>query len=236
MDAKTLSISSVECLLRWSHIDHGVVSTETLIDIAEESGLILPLGRWVIFEACRQFREWLDADIDLQSIAVNVSSEQFRRSDVVEVVQDALQEYDVDPCSLVIEITEGVMMIDEEKTLLALEELKKLGVGIALDDFGTGYSSLSYVHRFPVDILKIDRSFVADVETEEGSRAIATAVIALGHQLGLKIVGEGVENKLQERFLMENGCEEVQGYLYSKPLPAVEIGKLLPRKEDRKAL
>jgi len=227
LDGRTRTIKGVEGLIRWPRAGGGFVPTDTVIEVAEETGLIIPLGNWVINEACRQLREWQDADIDLQRIAVNVSAEQFRRSNVVEVVDDALLKFDIAPGSLEIEITEGAMMIDEDRTLEALQVLEVMGVSISLDDFGTGYSSLSYVHRFPVDTLKVDRSFVMDVEHNPGSRAIATAVIALANQLGLKVVGEGVENLEQEEFLIAHGCDEMQGYLYSRPLPASEITPIL---------
>lgn len=227
VEANSRSITGVEGLVRWNPAQQKIVSTETLIQIAEESGLIIQLGSWVIGEACRQYREWREAGIQVHRMAINVSAEQFRRGSVVQVVEEALERYGMEPGSLEIEITEGAMMIDEERTLAALEALKSLGVKISLDDFGTGFSSLSYVHRFPVDTLKIDRSFVTDVEQNQGSRAIAMAVIALAHQLGLKVVGEGVESSTQERFLLENGCDEMQGYLYSKPLPAREIELVL---------
>jgi diguanylate cyclase (GGDEF)-like protein len=227
VDAHTRAITRVEGLVRWKPVGQDNVPTETLIQIAEDSGLIIQLGNWVINEACRQYREWQEAGIDLRRIAVNVSAEQFRRSSVVHIVKDALHQFNMDPGSLEIEITEGAMMVDEDRTLGTLMELKRLGVKISLDDFGTGYSSLSYVHRFPVDTLKIDRSFVMDVEINQGSRAIAMAVIALAHQLELKVVGEGVENSSQENFLLENGCDEMQGYLYCKPLPAKEVEHVL---------
>jgi diguanylate cyclase (GGDEF)-like protein len=227
--AKTRSIVGVEGLVRWNQRGEGLVSTEMLIDIAEKSGLIIPLGGWVITEACRRFQQWREAGIELRRIAINLSGEQFRRGHVVQAVQEALMNFNMHPAHLEIEITESAMMLDEVKTLRALEELRAIGVKISLDDFGTGFSSLSYVHRFPVDVLKIDRSFVVNIENDEGSRAIAMAVIALGHQLGLKVVGEGVENQYQERFLLDNGCDEMQGYLYSKPLPAAGILDVLLR-------
>ncbi|HEY6130447.1 MAG TPA: EAL domain-containing protein [Halioglobus sp.] len=227
VEAETRSVVGVEGLLRWHPNGDGPVSTEMVIDIAEKSGLIIPLGSWVISEACRRFQEWREAGIDLRRMAINLSGEQFRRGNVVEVVQQALLEFNMEPGHLEIEITESAMMLDETKTLRALEQLRHLGVKISLDDFGTGYSSLSYVHRFPVDVLKIDRSFVVNIENDQGSRAIAMAVIALAHQMGLKVVGEGVENAQQEHFLLENGCDELQGYLYSKPRPAGEILTLL---------
>lgn len=233
VEAKTGAIVGVEGLVRWHPQDNGTVSTEMLIDIAEKSGLIIPLGEWVITQACSRFQEWREAGIDLRRIAINLSGEQFRRGNVLRMVEEALEKFSMDPAHLEIEITESAMMLDEVKTFRALQQLRILGVKISLDDFGTGYSSLSYVHRFPVDVLKIDRSFVLNVEHDEGSRAIAMAVIALAHQLGLKVVGEGVENHYQQRFLLENGCDEMQGYLFSKPLPADEILDVLSRNSSQ---
>jgi diguanylate cyclase (GGDEF)-like protein len=230
IDARTHQISGVEGLIRWQQADGNYVRPDKLIQVAEESGLIVPLGNWVINEACRQYREWQTAGIELERIAVNVSAEQFRRDTVVEVVDESLRKFDMEPGTLEIEITEGAMMIDPERTLEALQVLKVMGVKISLDDFGTGYSSLSYVHRFPVDTLKIDRSFVMDVEENPGSRIIATAVITLASQLGLKVVGEGVEDPFQENFLVENGCDEMQGFLFSRPLPPSEITPILQRR------
>ena len=227
LDARTRAINGVEGLVRWQPKPGEFVPTDFLIEVAEESGLIIPLGSWVINEACRQYQEWQAMGIELPRIAVNVSAEQFRRGGVVEVVDAALLRFDMRPGSLELEITEGAMMVDEDRTLEALQVLELMGVRISLDDFGTGYSSLSYVHRFPVDTLKVDRSFVMDVEHNQGSRAIATAVIALGSQLGLKVVGEGVENLAQEQFLLEHGCDEMQGYRFSRPLPANEIMPIL---------
>jgi EAL domain-containing protein (putative c-di-GMP-specific phosphodiesterase class I) len=230
IDARTREINGVEGLIRWRYPENDFLPADRLIAVAEESGLIIPLGNWIINEACRQYREWQEAGIDLPRIAVNISAEQFRRGSVVEVVDDALQRFGMDPTSLEIEITEGAMMVDEERTLEALQVLDVMGVSISLDDFGTGYSSLSYVHRFPVDTLKVDRSFIRDVNENTGSRAIATAVITLANQLGLKVVGEGVETPAQESFLLEHDCDEMQGYLYSRPLPASELFLLLKRR------
>ncbi|NQX88142.1 MAG: EAL domain-containing protein [Halioglobus sp.] len=229
--SQTQNISGVEGLVRWPQAENDYVPTDTLIQVAEESGLIIPLGNWVIHEACRQFSEWRAAGIEPPRVAINVSAEQFRRDSVVETVDDALRKFDMGIGTLEIEITEGAMMIDEDRTLEALEVLKVMGVKIALDDFGTGYSSLSYVHRYPVDALKVDRSFVTDIGEDPGSRAIATSVIALAKELGLNVVGEGVETTVQERFLLEHGCDELQGFLYSKPLPASEMTKILQRGE-----
>jgi len=227
VDGATQKILGVEGLVRWNRDGKGFVSTQEVVQIAEETGLIIPLGNWVADRACRQFRQWRNAGVELRRIAINVSGEQFRKGAIVTVLEDALHKYGLPPECLEVEITEGVMMVDEEKALRTLEALKALGIRIALDDFGTGFSSLSYVHRFPVDTIKIDKDFVADVTRDHSSQAITISVITLAHQLGLRVVAEGVENVSQEHFLLDNGCDEMQGYLYSMPLPAREIQNLL---------
>ena len=229
IDTNTHVITGVEGLVRWMPEGREPVPTETLIQIAEESGLIIQLGEWVINEACRQFREWQGIGLNPPRIAINISTEQFKRTNVAESVAASLKTHNLEAKHLEIEITEGAMMADETQTLATLEKLRKMGVSISLDDFGTGFSSLSYVNRFPIDTLKVDRSFISCVEYEKGSRAIATAVIALAHQLNLKVVGEGVENSAQEKFLFDNGCHEMQGYFYSKPLSPAELSSILVR-------
>ncbi len=229
IDTNTHVITGVEGLVRWMPEGREPVPTETLIQIAEESGLIIQLGEWVINEACRQFREWQGIGLNPPRIAINISTEQFKRTNVAESVAASLKTHNLEAKHLEIEITEGAMMADETQTLATLEKLRKMGVSISLDDFGTGFSSLSYVNRFPIDTLKVDRSFISCVEYEKGSRAIATAVIALAHQLNLKVVGEGVENSAQEKFLFDNGCHEMQGYFYSKPLSPGELSSILVR-------
>jgi len=229
IDTNSHVITGVEGLVRWMPEGREPVPTETLIQIAEESGLIIQLGEWVMNEACRQFRDWQGTGLNPPRIAINVSTEQFKRTNVAELVAASLKMHSVEARHLEIEITEGAMMFDESRTLLALEELRAMGVSISLDDFGTGFSSLSYVNRFPIDTLKVDRSFISCVEYEKGSRAIATAVIALAHQLNLKVIGEGVENNAQEKFLFDNNCHEMQGYFYSKPLSPEEISSILVR-------
>ena len=229
IDTNTHVITGVEGLVRWMPEGREPVPTETLIQIAEESGLIIQLGEWVINEACRQFREWHSIGLNPPRIAINISTEQFKRTNVAESVAASLKAHNMEAKHLEIEITEGAMMADETQTLATLEKLRTMGVSISLDDFGTGFSSLSYVNRFPIDTLKVDRSFISCLEYEKGSRAIATAVIALAHQLNLKVVGEGVENSTQEKFLFDNGCHEMQGYFYSKPLSPGELSSILVR-------
>ncbi|MGB1139700.1 MAG: putative bifunctional diguanylate cyclase/phosphodiesterase [Halioglobus sp.] len=227
VDGLSQEVLGVEGLVRWNRDGRGYVSTEDIVGVAEETGLIVPLGNWVIDRACRQYRAWRLAGVNLKRVSINVSGEQFRHGGLVAALDDALQKYGIDSDSLEVEITEGAMMADEEKALSILEAIKELGVCIALDDFGTGYSSLSYIHRFPVDTIKIDRGFIADVARDHTSQAITISVITLAHQLGMRVVAEGVENVLQEQFLLNNGCDEMQGYLYNMPLTADEVETML---------
>lgn len=227
VDGLSQEVLGVEGLVRWNRDGRGYVSTEDIVRVAEETGLIVPLGNWVIDRACRQYRAWRLAGVNLKRVSINVSGEQFRHGGLVAALDDALQKYGIDSDSLEVEITEGAMMADEEKALSILEAIKELGVCIALDDFGTGYSSLSYIHRFPVDTIKIDRGFIADVARDHTSQAITISVITLAHQLGMRVVAEGVENVLQEQFLLNNGCDEMQGYLYNMPLTADEVETML---------
>jgi diguanylate cyclase (GGDEF)-like protein len=224
VDASTQEIVSVEALVRWQHPQRGLLPPGEFIELAEETRLIVPLGKWILRSAVRRFEEWRREGIAPARMAVNVSGVEFCFGDIVETV---LREERIDPRSLVIEVTESAMMLDEEETSRALEQLSRLGVTIALDDFGTGYSSLSYVKRFPVNLLKIDRSFVQEIEEEPEAQAIATAIIAMAHQLDLVVVAEGVETAAQREFLVRHGCDELQGYLFGRPVVAKEIARIL---------
>ncbi len=217
------SIIGLESLVRWIHTEKGMISPGDFIPLAEESGLILQLGEWVLMESCRQAREWLDQGYQFGRVAVNLSAKQFHRSNIVSQVKNALKEHNLPAHNLELEITEGIAIENIEVTIETLKELKSLGIYIAIDDFGTGYSSLSYLKRFSIDKLKIDKSFVDDILTGEGGAAIATSTIALAHQMGLKVIAEGVETEQQSAFLKEYLCDEAQGYLYSKPLANDQI-------------
>ena len=227
VEAETHRISGVEALIRWNNPERGVVLPNEFIEIAEESGTIIRLGDWVIEQACQHYAKWHAAGIAPERVAINVSALQFKRGRIVRTVIEAVRRAGLDPGCLELEITENAMMLDEDETARSLAELKAFGVHIALDDFGTGYSSLSYVKRFPVDSLKIDRSFVGEIECDPEAQAIATAIIAMAHRLALKVVGEGVESEAQERFLRDHGCDELQGYRYGRPVPADEISRVL---------
>ena len=219
----TGKICGVEALIRWNHPEKGMVAPDSFIPLAEECGLITPIGEWVLKRACRQARLWQDRfGLDI-SIAVNLSSQQFLQSRVDEVVLQALFEASLKPRLLQLELTESILMHDMSETVPLLNKLKGMGIGLAMDDFGTGYSSLSYLKRLPIDAVKIDRTFVADLEQDRDDAAICTTIIAMAHALGLQVIAEGVETEGQLEFLQAQGCDQVQGYLISKPVTASEL-------------
>lgn len=223
----TDEITGAEALLRWMHPVWGLVSPGRFVAIAEECGLIVPIGRWVLQEACSQLKKWQKEGLKLDSIAVNISAVEFRFHDFVEGVAAILKDTGLEARYLQLEITESVLMRDAECSTSILQELKKMGIQLAVDDFGTGYSSLSYLNRFPIDVLKIDRSFVQDIDNTKNNGFIVNAVIAMGNSLKQKVVAEGVEEQIQLNFLKENLCEEGQGYFFSRPLPAQAFATLL---------
>ncbi|MDE2449215.1 MAG: EAL domain-containing protein [Gammaproteobacteria bacterium] len=217
----------VEALLRWRLPHRGTVSPGRFIALAEETGLIVPIGKWVLRTACTQNKAWQDAGYDPMVVSVNVSARQFRQEDLVLTVTEALQETGLAARYLELELTESMMMHDVPQLVLMLDELKRIGVQIAVDDFGTGYSSLSYLKRFPVDRLKVDKSFVEDIASDTDDAKIVRAIIALGHNLGLKVVAEGVESPEQLCFLRANHCDEVQGFLMGRPVSARAVTRTL---------
>ena len=222
--------TGAEALVRWQHPARGLVFPDAFIPLAEETGLILPLGHWVLETACRQMAAWAGrTDTAHLTLAVNVSTQQLRQADFVDRVQSVLKRTGADPRKLKLELTESMLLTDEEETIAKMTALKALGVGFALDDFGTGYSSLSYLKRLPVEKLKIDRSFVMDVLTDPNAAAIARTIVALAKNLGLAVIAEGVETESQRDFLAQNGCPAYQGYLYSRPLPLAEFEAFVRR-------
>jgi EAL domain-containing protein (putative c-di-GMP-specific phosphodiesterase class I) len=231
VDLRSGTIIGAEALVRWSHPDWGLVRPARFIPIAEETGLIVQLGEWVIYEAARQTRAWLDAGLKPGVVSVNLSARQFRAESLVRAVSRILQETEVDPTQLEIELTESMVMHNVETAIATLQGLKSLGISLSVDDFGTGYSSLSYLKDLPIDTLKIDRSFVRDIgsgaETEDG--ILAQAIISLGHALHLKVIAEGVETDAQLHFLKRQGCDQVQGFLYGEPVPPEQFAQLLER-------
>jgi EAL domain-containing protein (putative c-di-GMP-specific phosphodiesterase class I) len=197
------------------------------IPLAEETGLIIPIGRWVLKEACRQTMEWQRQGLAPLSMAINVSPRQFSDENLLRDIDEALANSGMDPRLLQIEITESMVMLNVERAVQLLDEIQSRGVRLAIDDFGTGYSSMSMMKRFPIDTIKIDRSFVRDLPTNSEDKAIAQAIIGMGKALGLTIVAEGVETAEQNEFLRMNACDEIQGYLFSKPVPADKIAALV---------
>jgi diguanylate cyclase (GGDEF)-like protein len=220
-------IHGTEALLRWRHPDLGLVPPDDFIELAELTGLITPMGPWILEEACSRTRAWQRGTRFYFSIAVNLSARQFQEPNLVSQVKRALRATGLEARFLELEITESVAMQSAESTLRTLTELKGLGVRISIDDFGTGYSSLAYLKRFPIDTLKIDQSFVSDIGTDADDSAIASAVIAMAHGLGLRVVAEGVEREEQLEFLRRQRCDHYQGYLFSRPLGADEFGAML---------
>ncbi|HBA65836.1 MAG TPA: hypothetical protein DCZ48_06615, partial [Methylococcaceae bacterium] len=211
-------IIGAEALIRWQHPEKGLLPPSQFIAIAEDTGLIEPIGEWVLREAWSQRQGWHRAGWEDFRIAVNLSAHQFDRISLVNTVADVLGESDIDPAILELELTETVAMQDVGKTLNILNELKKFGVQLSIDDFGTGYSSLMYLRQFPIDRLKIDRTFVADIAHNPNDAAIVVAIIAMAHSMGLEVIAEGVETKGQLSFLKMYGCNEAQGYLMGKPM------------------
>jgi diguanylate cyclase (GGDEF)-like protein len=223
----SLKIIGVEALVRWQHPQLGLVPPVEFIQLAEESGLILRLGEWVLRTACRQNRLWQDQGFPAIRMAVNVSARQFQQRDLAETVFGILAETELAPQCLDLELTESSIMSNAPGAIDVFTRLKARGITISIDDFGTGFSSLSYLKRLPLDTLKIDQSFVRDVTTDPDDAALVMAIVTLAHNLRLRVVAEGVENEEQLRFLQLLRCDEVQGYLFSRPLPAAEMGALL---------
>ncbi|SFZ78808.1 sensor domain-containing protein [Chitinimonas taiwanensis] len=228
IDIRTRAVIGMEALVRWQHPELGLVPPNRFIPAAEETGLIVPLGAWAMQEACRQNKAWQDAGLLFAPVAVNVSARQFSE-DLEQVTAAALQGADLAAQWLELEVTESTLMEDVNEAIVMLGTLKRMGVKLAVDDFGTGYSSLSYLKRFPIDKLKVDRSFVIDILDDPDDAAIAGAVISLAKNLRLKVIAEGVETSAQLDFLSGLGCDEMQGYLVAKPLPAEQVADFLAR-------
>ncbi len=231
MEIASGRITGMEALIRWQHPTKGVVPPGNFIPIAESSGLILPIGEWVLRSACSQMREWQNGGHRIAPVSVNVSALQFRREGFCSLIRKVLAESSLQGRCLELELTESLLLSNADVVHPILAELKGMGVSLAIDDFGTGYSSLSYLKQFRVDKLKIDRSFIRDIATSDDDGAIAAAIISLGRSLNLRVVAEGVEGEAQMSFLRERGCDEIQGYLFSKPLAVSAMEKLLDEAE-----
>jgi EAL domain-containing protein (putative c-di-GMP-specific phosphodiesterase class I) len=227
VDLRTNRIFGCEALIRWNQSDLGMIGPGTFIPLAEETGLIVPIGEWVVRTACLQTKAWQLAGLPVVTVAVNISARQFRDKTFLHTIKRILTETALDPAQLELEVTESVIMHDAQNVIADLQAFREMGIKLSVDDFGTGYSSLSYLKRFPVDRLKIDQSFVRDITANADDAAIAQAVITLGHTLNLRVIAEGVETPQQLAFLRSNHCDEMQGYLFGKPMPAEEFAKLL---------
>lgn len=228
-EAKSHLLNGVEALIRWNSPHYGLVSPGSFIPLAEETGLIVSIGEWVIEEACRQNKEWQLQGHSKVPISVNLSLRQFYQTDLVTKIRSILERYQLEPKYLVLEITESIAM-QEDIASRVLDELKQLGIGIAMDDFGTGYSSLRYLHQFPIDHLKIDKAFIDRLETKEGL-AIVKTILLLGENLEIPVTAEGVETREQLTILSDLGCHRIQGYYFSRPLPANELCQLIQTSE-----
>ena len=227
INLRTGAITGAEALLRWTHPTRGAISPAQFIPIAEDCGLILPIGAWVLREACKQARAWMDAGLPATTIAVNVSAMEFRDEHFLDSLFTILGETGLDPRSLELELTESVLMKRAGSAASILQALRKRGVQVAVDDFGTGYSSLSYLRKFPVDALKIDQSFVRQISTAGDDATIVTAVIAMARSLKLRVVAEGVETPEELAFLRTQHCDEAQGYYFSRPVLPEQFAVLL---------
>jgi EAL domain-containing protein (putative c-di-GMP-specific phosphodiesterase class I) len=229
-------LTGMEALIRWEHPTRGLLGPTEFLFIAEESGLIEPIGEWVLFEACAQLRRWIDGGYPKLVMAVNLSPRQFLRHDLAETVGRALGAHRIEPAQLELEITESSAMTNAELTISTLRRLEALGVRLVLDDFGTGYSSLAYLRRFPLHTLKIDQSFVREIPAEPDAEAIVAAIIQLARSLDLQVVAEGIETEEQIAFLTEKGCRNGQGWLISRPLPPAEVMERLRARPIRPAV
>ena len=217
VDGRNGEIKGMEALLRWNHPERGIISPEVFIPIAEHFGLINGLGNWVINEVCRQMQTWANEGMQM-NVAINLSVHQLRQDDLISNISQALKRHKVEASQLICELTESVAMKDIETTQRFFKGLAGIGVRLSIDDFGTGYSSLSYLRQLPAKQLKIDRSFISDIESNSDARAIVSAVINLAHVLDLSVVAEGVETEGQRKILQDFGCDELQGFLFSKPM------------------
>jgi EAL domain-containing protein (putative c-di-GMP-specific phosphodiesterase class I) len=227
IDVRSGKLIGVEALLRWDNPELGTVQPKELIPVSEDSGLIVPIGEWVLHTACAQNKAWQDAGYGRIRMSVNVSTRQFAHHDLRDTVVRALQSTGLDPHDLELELTESLVLQEDEKTAVALADLRKMGVQIALDDFGTGYSSMSYILRFPLDELKVDRCIIRDVDSDPAAAGVFKAIVSMAHSLNMRVVAEGVDSEEQASFLRESGCDELQGFLISPAVSPEELVRFL---------
>lgn len=230
IDTHSGQVIGMEALMRWQHPDRGLIPPNDFIPLAEETGIIVPIGEWSLRTACQQNKAWKDQGLGSMTMAVNISARQFHQQDLPQLVADILSETGMQPNCLELEVTESAAMQDVEHTTATLHRLRQMSVKISIDDFGTGFSSLSYLKRFPIDKLKIDQSFIRHLADDENDTAITNAIITLGHSLKLRVIAEGVETEEQFAYLRDGGCDEVQGFLFSQALPAREFEKYLKKR------
>ena len=226
VDLNNQTIIGVEGLIRWNHPTLGIIPPSEFIPIAEETGLIIPISEWVLDAACQQIQHWQNSGLPPINIALNLSPYLFEIDGLAKTIQRMIQQYEIKPKLLELEITESIMQ-DPDRALFILKELKSLGVSLSIDDFGTGYSSLSYLRRFPIDTLKIDRSFIGDIKNDDG--VLVETIIMMATHLGLNVIAEGIETKEQLQFLMDVSCPIGQGYLFSRPIPGEDIPNLFQK-------
>lgn len=227
VDIRTGRVTGAEVLMRWYHPEYGAVSPVQFIPLAEETGLIVAFGEWILNAACKQNKAWQAAGLPSIRMAVNVSARQFRHGKFILSLAEVLRSTKLDPQYLTLELTENTIMVNAQENLDVLHEIKEMGIKLSVDDFGTGYSSLSYLKQLPLDELKIDRSFISGIRSETDDAPIVTAIIAMAHSLGLQVVVEGIETEQQLVFSRDRGCDEYQGYLFSKPVPSTEFATIL---------
>jgi EAL domain-containing protein (putative c-di-GMP-specific phosphodiesterase class I) len=223
IDTASRALTSVEALLRWKHPHKGIVPPNDFIPLLEDTGLINAVGEWVLMEATRQAQAWIDGGLQPTRMSVNISGKQFRHPGLIDTVRRALETSGLAPRHLELELTESMFIENTERSIETMQALKALGVSLSIDDFGSGYSSLAYLKQFPVDYLKIDRSFIRELTTNSKDAAITAAIAALAHSLNLKLVAEGVEDQAQVDFLENQGCHELQGFFFGRPVSAQEL-------------
>jgi EAL domain-containing protein (putative c-di-GMP-specific phosphodiesterase class I) len=224
-------VVGAEALLRWRHAQHGAVPVSTVVELLEETALIDQVGLWVVEQACRQLAQWRAQGMSLETVAVNVSTRQLHGDALPEEVATILARHGLRPGDLELEVTESILVGESGTPIAVLRRLRDSGVRIALDDFGTGYSSLSYLHKLPIGVLKVDRSFVSELGLRDSALALTRSIVALARALGLRVVAEGVETERQANLLIDLGCDELQGFLYSRPLDATAFRAFMARRE-----